>query len=57
MLDGPPSPPSKGVKINTLIGGMWLVTNFKAEMMGMPFEERRERVGLRRDRRLLPCGI
>lgn len=38
MLDGTPSPPSKGVEINTLLGGMWLVSDFKSEMMGMPFQ-------------------
>jgi hypothetical protein len=38
---GPPGapmpPPSKGTETNTLMGGMWLVTDFKGDMMGMPF--------------------
>jgi hypothetical protein len=38
MLEGPPSPPSKGVEINTLLGGLWLVSDFKSDMMGMAFQ-------------------
>jgi hypothetical protein len=35
---GAPAPPaSKGTETNTLMGGMWLVTDFKGDMMGMPF--------------------
>ncbi len=30
-------PPSKGVETNTLLGGLWLVTDFKGDMMGSPF--------------------
>lgn len=33
----PAPPPSKGTETNTLLGGMWLVTDFKADMMGAPF--------------------
>ena len=29
---------SKGTETNTLVGGMWLVTDFKGEMMGQPFQ-------------------
>jgi hypothetical protein len=42
MLAGPPGAPastSKGVETNKLTGGgLWLVTDFKSEMMGQPFE-------------------
>ncbi len=41
MMMGPPGAPpsvSKGVETNTLVGGMWLVTDFKSEMMGQPFQ-------------------
>jgi hypothetical protein len=33
-----PPPPSKGVETNKLIGGLWLVTDFKSQMMGQPFQ-------------------
>lgn len=35
----PGAPPmvSKGVETNTLMGGMWLVTDFKGEFMATPF--------------------
>ena len=29
---------SKGSETNVLMGGMWLISHFKGEMMGMPFE-------------------
>ncbi len=29
---------SKGSETNFLMGGMWLISHFKGEMMGMPFE-------------------
>ncbi len=29
---------SKGVEINKMIGGKWLISSFKAELFGMPFE-------------------
>lgn len=29
---------SKGTETNFLMGGMWLISHFKGEMMGMPFE-------------------
>jgi hypothetical protein len=29
---------SKGTETNSLLGGLWLVTDFKAEMMGTPFQ-------------------
>ncbi len=28
---------SKGVETNDLVGGLWLVTDFKSDMMGQPF--------------------
>ena len=35
----PPSPPSKGTEVNTLgPGGLWLISDFKSEMMGAPFQ-------------------
>ena len=43
MMMGPPGTPptvSKGVEINTLMGGMWLATTFKSTMMGQPFQGR-----------------
>jgi hypothetical protein len=34
----PPAPPSKGTETATLgPGGLWLITDFKSEMMGAPF--------------------
>src|SRR5258708_12910506 len=35
-----PGPPnvSKGVETNTMLGGLWLVTDFKSEMMSQPFQ-------------------
>jgi len=41
MMMGPPGAPptvSKGVETNTLVGGMWLVTDFKSTMMDQPFQ-------------------
>lgn len=37
---GPGAPPtvSKGAETNTMVGGLWLVTDFKSEMMGQPFQ-------------------
>jgi len=37
---GPGGPPatSKGVETNTMLGGLWLVTDFKSEMMNQPFQ-------------------
>jgi hypothetical protein len=38
-MPGAPTPmTSKGTETNTLVGGLWLVTDFKADMMGMPFQ-------------------
>jgi hypothetical protein len=35
----PPGPPSKGTETNVLgPGGMWLISDFKSEMMGAPFQ-------------------
>lgn len=35
---GSPAPmTSKGIETNTLMGGMWLITDFKGDMMGAPF--------------------
>jgi hypothetical protein len=35
----PPGPPSKGTEVNALgPGGLWLITDFKSEMMGAPFQ-------------------
>jgi uncharacterized protein DUF1579 len=33
----PPVPASKGTETNTLMGGLWLVSDFKGDMMGSPF--------------------
>ena len=30
-------PPSKGTETNSLMGGMWLITDFTSDMMGTPF--------------------
>jgi hypothetical protein len=39
FMPGAPQPMvSKGTETNTLVGGMWLVTDFKSEMMGQPFQ-------------------
>jgi len=41
LFEGPGSAPqsSKGVETNTLMtGGLWLITDFKGEMAGQPFE-------------------
>jgi len=40
MSPGPGAPPlvSQGVETNSLLAGMWLVTQFKSEMGGMTFE-------------------
>ncbi len=35
---GQPMSTSKGVETNNLVGGLWLVSDFKSEMMGAPFE-------------------
>lgn len=35
---GQPMAQSKGVETNTLVGALWLVTDFKSEMMGAPFQ-------------------
>ena len=37
---GPGAPPtvSKGVETNSMVGGLWLVTDFKSEMMNQPFQ-------------------
>jgi hypothetical protein len=38
MGPGQAAPPSKGVSTSTLgMGGLWLVTDFKSDFMGMPF--------------------
>jgi hypothetical protein len=29
---------SKGTETNSLVGGLWLVTDFKSDMMGQPFQ-------------------
>jgi hypothetical protein len=40
MSPGPGAPPlvSHGVETNSLLGGMWLVTQFRSDMGGMSFE-------------------
>lgn len=41
MAPGKPPMESKGVEVNTLgLGGLWLVSEFKSDMAGMPFEGR-----------------
>jgi len=37
MAPGQPPSVSKGVETNTMVGGMFLVSDFKSEMMGAPF--------------------
>lgn len=41
-MEGPDSQPlvSKGVETNTLIGGLWLVSDFQGEFFGQPFHGR-----------------
>jgi hypothetical protein len=41
-MSGPSSEPmvSKGVETNTMLGGLWLVSEFKGEFGGQPFEGR-----------------
>ena len=35
----PPGPPSKGTEVTALgPGGLWIITDFKSEMMGAPFQ-------------------
>jgi hypothetical protein len=38
FMGGPTPMTSKGTETNVLMGGLWLVTEFKADMMGMPFQ-------------------
>jgi hypothetical protein len=38
MAPGAPSKTSKGTETAKLVGGLWLVSDFKSEMMGQPFE-------------------
>ena len=38
MFPGAPPSTSKGVETNRMIGGLWLVTDFKSTMMGQPFQ-------------------
>ncbi|MFZ1613098.1 MAG: DUF1579 domain-containing protein [Holophaga sp.] len=41
MAPGQPPMVSKGVEVNKLVpGGLWLQSEFKSDMMGMPFEGR-----------------
>jgi hypothetical protein len=41
MLEaGKPPVVSKGTETNSMIGGLWLVSDFKSEMMGQPFQGR-----------------
>ena len=40
MKPGEPPSVSKGTEIVTMVGGFWQVSDFKSEMMGMPFEGR-----------------
>jgi hypothetical protein len=37
MEPGKPPTTSKGTETNTLLGGLWLVTDFKGDFMGAPF--------------------
>lgn len=37
MAPGQPPSVSKGVETNTLLGELWLIQDFKSEMMGQPF--------------------
>ena len=38
FMMGPTPMTSKGTETNLILGGLWLVTEFKADMMGMPFQ-------------------
>jgi hypothetical protein len=38
MAPGQPPSISKGLETNTMVGGFWLITDFKSEMMGQPFQ-------------------
>jgi hypothetical protein len=38
MAPGAPPKTSKGTETAKLVGGLWLVSDFKSEMMGQPFE-------------------
>ncbi len=40
MFPGPGAPPmvSKGVETNSMLGGLWLLTDFKGDMMGQTFQ-------------------
>jgi hypothetical protein len=38
MMPGAPTSTSKGVETNRMLGGLWLVTDFKSTMMGQPFQ-------------------
>jgi len=38
MEPGKPPAVSKGVETNTMMGGMWLLTEFKGDFMGAPFQ-------------------
>src|SRR5262245_9339444 len=38
MEPGKPPAVSKGVETNTMMSGMWLLTEFKADFMGSPFQ-------------------
>jgi hypothetical protein len=41
MAPGKPPMESKGVEVNAVaLGGLWLVSEFKSDMAGMPFEGR-----------------
>ncbi len=42
MFTAPGAPPSvsKGTETASMLGGFWLLTEFKSEMMGQPFEGR-----------------
>jgi len=40
MAPGAPPSVSKGTETLTMMGGFWLLSEFKAEMMGQPFEGR-----------------
>src|SRR5262245_22821058 len=37
MEPGKPPSESKGVEVNRMLGGLWLISDFKGDMMGQPF--------------------
>jgi hypothetical protein len=47
MEPASPPPCRKGVETNTMMGGMWLLTEFKGDFMGAPFRATASRATIR----------